>query len=77
MRKCERQGCEKVLPIDREKLLGSVALVVGHPLTLARRRERSKNTRCGIRCVSAIFDARPVKMRNATDTKKAAESPLA
>ena len=27
MRKCKRQGCEKVLPIDREKLLGSVAVV--------------------------------------------------
>ena len=42
MRKCERQGCEKVLPIDREKLLGSVALV-GHAPTLARPRERTKN----------------------------------
>jgi hypothetical protein len=44
MRKCERQGCEKVLPIDREKLLGSVALVVGHPLTLARRCENEART---------------------------------
>ena len=42
MRECERQGCEKVLPIDREKLLGSVAMVGHHP-TLARPRERSKN----------------------------------
>jgi hypothetical protein len=43
MRQGERWGREKMLPIDREKLLRSVVLVVGHAPTLARPRERSKN----------------------------------